>query len=403
MKKSLFSIAALSAVLTFTGCGANDAAEMSLDWGSNSTGNLEVVNTSNTDIVLFIGDRPTESGLMGGVKAGGTRFIDICHYVPDCDAGGWTIIRGITRDIYNENIANLTAVKKIDFSAMATYKRDQRYRIAIDYSTIGENAVRIANKGRVGMELRKDSPEGEKVAYLPALQQNQLMYTETTASMTLFPFYVLYNKKSQNVTTLKASSIFESVQVSPRPISGNNMLTYYFPNDEEDSWEKLIKDLKSPVAYIKVSNTVKNQSAYFTASGASRLTSQNGYDDIGPGEILVYELEASEATEWEKITTTNVDEETGETTTIDTDKDNFDKPKAGGIERGLVAVLYGGAIQVPVLFYDEDGNKIEEQPKYYNGYDYTVSISGSGSTSAGYKAVLKQGKKRDLSGELESL
>lgn len=411
MKKfQLLTVSLSFAAFTLFGCGS-DAAEVSLDWDGNK-GNLEVVNTSNTDIVLFVGDRPTDSGLMGGVRAGATRTIDICKHVgDDCGVGGWTIIRGITRDVYNDNIHNLTGITKIDFSAMATYKSDMRYRITIDYNTVGENAVRLVNRGRVGMELRKDSPEGEKVAYLPALQQNQMMYAQTTNGMTLFPFYVLYNKSTQTVTTLKATDMWQSVQVSPRPATGN-IMTYYFPNDATDSWEKLVGTLKSPVAYMKVDNGVMNQSAYFTASGATRLVSQNGYDDVAPGEtpMPIFEVEAAEATKFKQKTVK--DPKTEE----DVEKDDLDEPIEGGIRKNLVAILYGGMIEVPVLFYHTDGTTpLLDDGKdpitagqtpvttIYNGYDYTVSIEGSGQNSKDYKAVIKRGKKRDLSDQLEAL
>jgi len=380
MKKlQLFALLLSSAAFTLFSCG-QDAAEITLQWDSDSNGALEVVNTSGKDIVLFIGDRPTDSGLMGGVRAQSTRFVDICKYVPDCGVGGWVIIKGITRDIYNENVDNLTGVTKIDFSAMATYKSGQRYRIVIDYNTIGDNAVRLVNRGRVGMELRKDSPQGEKVAFLPALQQNQLMYTQTTAGMTLFPFYVLYNSSTQTVTTLSASTMFESVQVSPRPASGQ-IMTYYFPNDATDAWAKIVGTLKSPVAYVKVTNNVIGQSGYFTVGQGNRLLSQSGYDDIAPGEQLTYEIEADDAV-------------------IDTTTNAI---IGGGMPKALIGVFYGGLIRVPVLFYDSEGNALTDPPVLYNGYDYSVSISGSGTSEAGYKAVITRGNKRDLSGQLSTL
>ncbi|MCL2261152.1 MAG: hypothetical protein FWC15_07355 [Fibromonadales bacterium] len=374
---------------------SSSSSETFLNWGSDSNGTLEVVNTSNRDIVLFLGERPTDSGIIGGVRAGSTRTVDICKYVADCGVGGWVIVRGITRDVYNDNIHDLTSVTKIDFSAMVTYKSDQKYRITIDYNTIGDYAVRLVNNGRLGMELRKDSPEGEKVAYLPALQQNQLFYTQTTNAMTLFPFYVLYNRTTQSVTTLKATSMFESVQVNPRLASGD-ILTYYFPNDPSDSWDKIIGTLKSPVAYVTVMSNVMNVSAYFTA-GNNWLYSQSGYNDIGPGEQLVFEVEAAEPTEYEKKI-----EKDGNGN--DVEKDDLDKPIAGGLQRNLQAVLYGGAIQVPVLFYNADGTPVDnEPPVIYNGYDYTVSIYGSGQDASGYKATIVKGRKRNISDMLENL
>jgi len=369
MKKlTLFPMLLISAVFIFlASCGVNDAAEMTVKWDSDNGGTLEVMNASNKDIVLFHGQVPAKASIIGGVRAYTTKDIDISKYVSDFAVGGYIILRGMSREEYDDNALNLAAAK-VEFNAFATYGAGKRYRVTIDYNYTGDNAVRITNRGRVGLELRKNSPEGEKVAYLPALQVNQMLYTQTTDAITLFPFYVLYNNSTQTITTLKATSMTESVMAVPRPASNpSGINTVYFPNDETDSWEKIVGSLKSPVAYITVSNNVMNQAAYFTNAGSLRYRSQNDYDAIGSGEQLTFEVEAA-------------DEE------------------QGGIQKSLIAEFYNGVVRVPVLF---DGET--DPPVIENGYDYTVSINGSGSDQSNFSAKIVKGKKRDLSDQLTSL
>jgi hypothetical protein len=363
MKSLLLKVAAMAALFTLFGCGDN--AETFVNWDSDNGGTLEVYNSSSKDIVVFHGQVPTSNSIMGGVRAGTTKTFDVSKYVSDFDVGGYMILRGITRDEYNDHELDLSKAK-VEFNAFATYKAGQKYRITIDYNFIGDYAVRVTNRGKVGLELRQNSPEGEKVAYLPALQVNQMLYTQTTDAVTLFPFYVLYNKSTQTVTTLKATSMFESVMATPRSASDPSKIsTVYFPNDETDSWAKIVGTLKSPVAYITVTNNIMNQAVYFTNAGSNRYRSQGGYDAIGGGEQLVFEVEATE------------------------------EP---GIEKSLIALVYNGSIQVPVLFEGETTPPVIE-----NGYDYTVSINGSGSVASGYSATIRKGQKRDLSYQLESL
>jgi len=366
MKKlTLFPMLLLGAAFTFLSCGVHDEAEMFINWDSDNGGTLEVSNTSNKDIVLFHGQVPAEKSIMGGVRAGKTKNIDISKYVDDFAVGGYIILRGISRDEFNANSLNLAAAK-VEFNAFATYGAGKKYRVTIDYNYMGDNAVRITNRGRVGLELRKDSPEGEKVAYLPALQVNQMLYTQTTDAITLFPFYVFYNSSTQTITTLKATSMYESVMAAPRPASDPSRInTVYFPNDETDSWEKIVGTLKSPVAYITVTHNVMNQAAYFTNAGSMRYYSQGGYDAIGSGEQLTFEVEAAEDP---------------------------------GIKKGLMVVLYNGLIRVPVTFEDET-----TEPVIENGYDYMVSVSGSGQDEKNYSATIVKGNKRDLSDQLKSL
>jgi hypothetical protein len=360
-KPHIFPLLLLSAAFTFLSCGVHDDAEIFIDWSSDNGGTLEVVNNSTTDIVLFHGQVPAQNSIMGGVRAGTTKNVDVSKYVPDFHVGGYMILRGMSRYEYNKNSLDLASAK-IEFNAMATYGAGKKYRVSIESSYTGDYAVRIINRGRVGLELRKDSPEGEKVAYLPAFQQNQMLYTQNSNDITLFPYYVLYNNTTQTITTLKATSIRESIQASPRPASNSQGInTIYFPNDLTDTWEKIVGTLKSPVAYIRVTNNVMNQSAYFTNAGSRRYLSQEGYEGIASGERLTFEVEATEE----------------------------------GEQRQLILMYYGGTEQVPVLFEGET-----TPPLIENGYDYTVSVNQVGT---GFTATIVKGKKRDLSDQLTSL
>jgi hypothetical protein len=371
MKKLLLKVAAMAALFIIAGCGKHEgAAEFEVKWDSDNSGTLEINNTSGKDIVLFHGQVPTTSSIMGGVRAQTTKKIDISKYVSDYDVGGYIVLRGFTREEYDANQFNLSEAK-VEFNAFATYKAGELYRVTIDYNFFGDYAIRVTNRERIGIELRRDSPEGEKVAYLPALRVNQMLYTQTSDAIALYPFYVLYNKSTQTITTIKATDIMESVTAVPRAASNPSGLnTVYFPNDATLSWEKIVGSLKSPVAYITVSNNIMNQAAYFTNAASKRYISQNGYDAVGSGEQLVFEVEAG-----------------------DPDEDGN-----GGIEKSLMAVVYQGRFTVPVLFEGET-----TLPKIKNGYEYIVSISGSGSVESGYSATIREVRKRDLSDQLESL
>jgi hypothetical protein len=112
-----------------------------------------------------------------------------------------------------------------------------------------------------------------------------------------------------------------------------------------------------------------NQAAYFTNAASMRYYSQDGYDAIGSGEQLVFEVEAADADE---------------------------EGDGGGIEKALMVTIYGGTQMIPVLFEGET-----TPPVIKNGYDYTVSINPN--NEGGYTATIREGSKRDLSYQLETL
>jgi len=365
---SLLALLLLVATSMFFGCG--DHYDDGINWEGNSGGTLELINGSNKDMILFVGQTPSPSSMLGGVRAGATRKFDISRHVDDFAVGGYTILRGVTKEEYDKNPDPAKA--KIEFNAMVTYRGGTMYRYNIDRNYIGDNGFRVTNRGRIGMELRKDSPDGEKVAYLPALQQNQIVYTQTTDALTLFPVYVFYNKSTGEVTTLKSTTLFESIQASPRPLgaSTSGIQNYYLPNDESLTWASIVGTLKQPTAYVTVINNIANQSGYVTNALSKRFISQNGYDAIGSGEKEVFEVESTEE----------------------------------GSPIGLVIVFYGGNVKVPVLFNKDD----TDPPVLKNGYNYNVTVTytageGGLQNNNNYKAIIVEGSKRDVSDQILSL
>lgn len=365
LQKLLVILLAAGLVFGLAGCdeGEKDAGD-DIKWSNDANGTLNVTNNTSNDMVLFIGQTPTVNNIIGGVSAGNSKDFDIASRVSDFQIGGFAIIRGITRDEYNANRNNLTQAK-IEYSAMATYGQGKKFRTEISPIFMGDYGYRVTNIGRIGMELRKDSPDGEKVGFLPALASNMLLYTNSTDGFTLYPVYVYYSRSTGQVTTLRPTTMFETVTVSPRGLQSGQIQSYTFPADQNVTWENIRSTLTSPVAYVTVTNNVAGQSGRVTIAGTNRLNSQNGFDTIGSGETLTYEIQS---------------------TVI-------------GTQQNLVLSFYNGLINLPVRFEDEVTN-----PVLRNGYDYTVTVSGSGQTVDGYTAIITESATaRDLSDDIMSL
>jgi hypothetical protein len=368
MKKMLkFSVLLLALILGLTGCSTDkddpDPGDGKIPWINDSgDATLTVLNNTSKDMIIFNGQTPTVNNIMGGVRAGNARNFDVSNYVDDFDVGGFLVLRGITNDEYQANKSNLSRAK-IEYSAMATYGRGKKYRTEISPNYTGDYAYRVTNIGRIGMELRKDSPDGEKIGYLPSLASNMLLYADTTEGYAVYPVYVYFSRSTGQVTTLKPTSQFETVTVSPRPATGSSIQAYTFPADSGATWDSIKASLSSPVAYVTITNSVSNQSGRVTLSGSNRLNSQNGYDTIGSGEQLTYEIESTVV----------------------------------GTAKAIVLVYYNGALQVPIL---KDG----QTPVLKNGYDYTIDISGSGQAASGYSfTITESDTARDLSSDISSL
>lgn len=335
-----------------------------ISWTNESSGTLTVLNNTNKDMILFQGQTPSVSNILGGVRATSSRTFDISDDVDDFDVGGYMILRGITKDEYEKNKQDLSAAK-VEYSAMATYGNGKKFRAEISPSYSGDYYYKLTNKGRIGMELRKDSPDGEKIGYLPALATNYAIYSNSSDDLTIYPVYVYYSKTTQTVTTVKSTKIVETVSVGPRPVTDSSVQTRILPNDPSITWDQIAKSITYPVAFVTVTNNVPNQSSRVQlASGY--LKAQNGYDSLNSGEMATYE-----------VTSTNE-----------------------GQNKNLVLTLYGGTVQIPIK---QDGNS----PVIKNGYDYTVTLEYTGNGALdepnSYTASIVEGAKRDISNEIESL
>jgi hypothetical protein len=377
MKKILkFSVLllAMGLILGFIGCeeaekddggkeNGNGSGDDGIIWTNEANGTLTVINNVSKDMIIFQGQTPSINNILGGVRGLTTKTFDISDDVEDFSIGGYIILRGITKDEYEANKTNL-ARAKIEYSAMATYGQGKKFRTEISPNYTGDYAYRVTNIGRIGMELRKDSPDGEKIGYLPSLASNMLLYTDNTDGFAIFPVFVYYSRSSGQVTTLKPTNQFETVSVSPRPATGGQIQAYTLPADQNATWDSIKATLSSPVAYVTVTNNVANQSGRVTISGTNRINSQNGYDSIGSGETLTYEISSTNA----------------------------------GTQQALVITYYNQVLQLPVK--NNEGNT----PVLKNGYDYTVNVSGSGQTAAGYTVTISESANpRDLSSDIASL
>jgi len=369
MRKILkFSVILMAAALIvgLAGCPTedpgNDGGGDGINWNNEPNGTLTVLNNTSKDMVLFH-KQPTINNILGGVRAGANKTFDISDDVEDFSVGGYIVLRGMTLDEYNKNKSNLT-IAKTEYSAMATYGQGKKFRADINPSYTGEYYYRATNAGAIGIELRKDSSDGEKIGYLPALSTNYNLYFSSPNSMTVFPVYVFYSRITKTVTTIKPTDFGSSVSVGPRPVTDSTITTVRFPNDPSIQWAQIVANITYPVAFVTVTNNVANQDTQL-ASASKVFIAQNGYNSVNSGEINTFEITATDA----------------------------------GQAMNLNMTLYGGTVTIPVR---QSGTT----PTIKNGFDYTVTLDydgGGWNNISAYTATITEGTKRDVTSEISTL
>ncbi|MDE6773926.1 MAG: hypothetical protein K2J14_04790, partial [Treponemataceae bacterium] len=336
-----------------------------IDYKSDADGTLTIRNNTTKDMVLFEGENPTKDTILGGVRAQSSRAFDVSGK-NDFAVGGWMIIKGMAASEYAAN-KNNPANAKIEYSAMATYHAGEKYEATINAAYTGDYCIKVSNNERIGIELHKDSFNGEKIAYLPPYRSNQPIYFDDNKSIRLYPVYVYYSTRNHTVSTLNGD-FFETRAVIPASVTESYVQTYSFPANPDTTWSQIMESISFPTAYITVTNSVE-EGAYFKI-GPTLYIAQNGQDAVG-GVPVIFEVESTKA----------------------------------GQEKQITLALYGGNVSIPVLTAD---GKI---PTIQNGYDYSVSLTkvAQGNTPAiladpnSYKAVISAGTPRDIKAEIETL
>ncbi len=206
--------------------GGNSAVD-NISWSNESTGTIKITNNTDKDVVLFQGVSPSSANILGGVRANSSRMFDVSDDVDDFDVGGYMILRGMSKDEYKKNEQDFS-VARIVYSAMVTYGKGKKFSAEINPSCFGDYYYKLSNAGRIGIELRKNSPNGEKIGYIPALAKNYTFYTDSSEAFFIYPVYVYYNATTGEVVSMMSDNYYDSITVAPCHISDSSGITINF-------------------------------------------------------------------------------------------------------------------------------------------------------------------------------
>jgi hypothetical protein len=234
MKKLFPMLIAIALVLSLVGCESgdndNNGDDDGIKWDTEPNGTIEIINNSSKDVILFRGEVPTDDNILGGVRASKERTFDISTIVNDFESGGYMIIQGISLDEYNNNKSNFYFAN-IRYEAIIPYKQGVKFRTAISSSCFGDYCFRV-NNGNTQIELRMNSPEGEKIGYIPRFARNYTIYTNSSDILTVFPVYISFNTETKSLVYYTPPD--SEVTVTPCHTTDSNINIYSFSDIEGD-------------------------------------------------------------------------------------------------------------------------------------------------------------------------
>jgi len=251
----------------------------------NNNGTVEVINPTNHKMLLFRRGALLDSNIIGGVHPSDTAQVSFSDR-SDFIVGGYEIIYAIKQSEYESKKGN----SEIDYSAMITYRNNSRFRITLQSRYDGNYVFQCFNRSEDWpMEIRKNSPDGDKIAFLARREAYYKVYATSTDIFVGHPVWVAYNSITRAITTFTpaGNDLLGGVQ-SIQPQTQTNMEDYYFPSGGTAT---INFEVDIPFATIAVTNncTLSSQSAVFR-NGGTRYTPESNIQLIGAGRRAPFEI-----------------------------------------------------------------------------------------------------------------
>jgi len=254
----------------------------------NNNGTVDVINPTAHKMLLFRRGALLDSNIIGGVYPSDTATISFSDRT-DFTVGSFEIIYAIKQSEYEVNKGN----SNIDYSAMVTYRNTSRFRIQLQSKYDGNYIFQCFNRSEDWpMEIRKNTPDGDKIAFLARREAYYRVNAFTTDPFVAFPVWIAYNSITRAITTfIPQGSDLEGGVQTIQPQTPVNMEDYYFPSGGTST---INFNVDIPFATITVTNTASGsaQSAIFR-NGGSRYIPQNNIQVIGAGRDAAFEIRSN--------------------------------------------------------------------------------------------------------------
>ncbi|MDR1074100.1 MAG: hypothetical protein LBL45_10580, partial [Treponema sp.] len=293
---------------------AREAQRVNVNFNNEPAGILTVTNNVNDSVILFAGSIANGS-IIGGIRNGpsATRTFDIFDDVSE--PSGSFLLRVVREEAYRR-YGSAVPEDDVIYSRLITYdktKRDEKTSLTIDARVGGDGMIYFENDSSMVLEIRLDSPVGDKIATLPPFQRKKAIHLNPDPyGYTYFPTYVYYDNGQKQLQSITTSDL--ATGRSMRPIvqgSGEDVPFVVFPKPNTP-------DITAPVATVLLRNA-SNNGAFFR-EGTAPKTSGRGNVMINSGGTETYELDMHRQKE-AKIPGLNIDTRRGESNVIPINQD----------------------------------------------------------------------------------
>jgi hypothetical protein len=303
MKKTVV-VLALAALLAGLGCQTAEAKGKSEEkaqkaastvqisddaFKSDKNGILKINNFTRFDVAIFVG-RVERKNLIGAIKAGSGRDFDISKLPGIPQKGAFLFRAAAYQTLDKKGLTGLTE-EDVVYTGLVAYDLSRPDRkiekdIWAHVDDAQETFIYVSNLSKYVLELRIDSPDGEKVGVLSPGQRNKKLWVkpqEDGLPYRFFPTYIYVNPNSGDVDAFTDEVNKTGPRFEPRT-AGSQVRVVEFNDPPNKPGGKQYN-----VSFIKLQNDTNGLISFETAQ-ASYVKNTRGTVNTNPGDIDVYEV-----------------------------------------------------------------------------------------------------------------
>jgi hypothetical protein len=344
-KRTLFGLSAVFAVLMeLAGCGStppDGTTELKLnadDFQSDKNGILKINNYASFDVAIFAG-KVERGNFLGAIKARGSRDFDISK-IQDIPRQGAFLFRATSyQQLTKKGKVGITE-ENVIYTGLVAYDLDKPRKLERDiFANVDEaeeTFVYVSNLTKYVLELRVDSPDGEKVGILSPGQRNKKLWIKPQPDglpYRFFPTYVYIDAATGEMDAFTDEVNRNGPRFEPRG-QGPQVRVVEF----EGPGTALGGVKQYNIAFIRLQNDTNGLLSFETAR-AAYIKNTRGTVNTSPGDSDVYEIASDTGPEGRTYTNLGVEADSGHVT--------FSPPLTfkPGYEYVLVVTAMNGNIQ----------------------------------------------------------
>jgi hypothetical protein len=150
------------------------------DFTSDTNGILRINNFTNFDVAIFAG-KVGRGNYMGAIHAKGSRMFDITKIQSSLARKGAFLFRAVSYETLSKNGKANISESNVIYTGLVAYDLDRPDRtverdIFANVDDKEQTFIYLANPTKYVVELRLDSPDGDKVAVLGPGERNKKVW-----------------------------------------------------------------------------------------------------------------------------------------------------------------------------------------------------------------------------------